>query len=143
MLAMDEKRQYEDSKSPFDRPRSSLDDPEQPLPAWHPSSLQCRDRTLRRLFITICILLATWTFSCSLVRSSSAPSSRSIDEQRKVLSDGLPQIIDSGNKTRNVSLEAHVMSKCPDAKACLRGLVVPAMEKISDKVDFELSFIGR
>jgi hypothetical protein len=35
------------------------------------------------------------------------------------------------------------MSKCPDAKACLQELVVPAMEKISDKVDFNLSFIGR
>jgi len=41
-----------------------------------------------------------------------------------------------------VALEAHVMSKCPDAKDCLQMLVVPAMEQISDKVDFQLSFIG-
>lgn len=34
------------------------------------------------------------------------------------------------------------MSKCPDARDCLRDLVVPAMERISDKVDFRLSFIG-
>ncbi|SMR61213.1 unnamed protein product [Zymoseptoria tritici ST99CH_3D1] len=34
------------------------------------------------------------------------------------------------------------MSKCPDARDCLRDLVVPAIEKIEDKVDFRLSFIG-
>lgn len=42
-----------------------------------------------------------------------------------------------------VSLEAHMMSKCPDARDCLRDLVVPAMEKIADKVDFKMSFIGQ
>ena len=41
-----------------------------------------------------------------------------------------------------VPLEAHIMSKCPDARDCLRDLVVPAMEKIYDKADFRLSFIG-
>ncbi|KAL8712918.1 MAG: hypothetical protein Q9220_002776 [cf. Caloplaca sp. 1 TL-2023] len=45
------------------------------------------------------------------------------------------------NKTL-VPLEAHVMSKCPDARDCLRDLVVPAMEQVVDKVDFTLSFIG-
>ena len=42
-----------------------------------------------------------------------------------------------------IPLEAHIMSKCPDARDCLRDLVVPAMEKIVDKVDFQLSFIGQ
>ncbi|KAL6239667.1 hypothetical protein BDW75DRAFT_198000 [Aspergillus navahoensis] len=41
-----------------------------------------------------------------------------------------------------VPFEAHIMSKCPDARDCIRELVVPTMEKISDKVDFELSFIA-
>ncbi len=45
--------------------------------------------------------------------------------------------------TTKVALEAHIMSKCPDAKDCLQKLVVPAMEQISDKVDFQLSYIGR
>jgi hypothetical protein len=35
------------------------------------------------------------------------------------------------------------MSKCPDAQACLQKLVLPAMEKVYDKVDFRLSFIAR
>ncbi|KAF7592919.1 hypothetical protein BBP40_012240 [Aspergillus hancockii] len=34
------------------------------------------------------------------------------------------------------------MSKCPDAQDCIQKLVIPAMEQISDKVDFELSFIA-
>jgi hypothetical protein len=42
-----------------------------------------------------------------------------------------------------IPLEAHIMSKCPDAQACLQKLVLPAMEQISDKVDFRLSFIAR
>lgn len=41
-----------------------------------------------------------------------------------------------------VPLEAHIMSKCPDAKDCLKDLVVPAMEKVYAKVDFKLSYIG-
>ncbi|EAW14429.1 GILT family protein [Aspergillus clavatus NRRL 1] len=44
--------------------------------------------------------------------------------------------------SKRIPLEAHIMSRCPDARDCLRQLVVPAMEQISDKVDFELSFIA-
>ncbi len=50
--------------------------------------------------------------------------------------------ISAANKTRLVPLEAHIMSKCPDARDCLRDLVVPAMEKVVDKVNFTLSYIG-
>ena len=42
-----------------------------------------------------------------------------------------------------VALEAHIMSKCPDAKYCLEKLIVPAMEKTHAKVNFTLSFIGQ
>ncbi|KAK2759183.1 hypothetical protein FQN54_003283 [Arachnomyces sp. PD_36] len=56
--------------------------------------------------------------------------------------DGLqaPTAVESFNK---VPLEAHIMSRCPDAKHCLRSLIVPAMEQVHDKVDLGLSFIGR
>ena len=47
----------------------------------------------------------------------------------------------SSNDTK-VPLEAHIMSKCPDARDCLRDLVVPAMEQVVSKVDFTLSYIG-
>ena len=43
---------------------------------------------------------------------------------------------------QHVSLEAHVMSKCPDARDCLRDLIVPAMARTADLVNFRLSFIG-
>ena len=46
------------------------------------------------------------------------------------------------NQTSLVPLEAHVMSKCPDAKTCLEELVVPAMEQVVDMVNFRLSYIG-
>ena len=46
------------------------------------------------------------------------------------------------NQTALVPLEAHIMSKCPDAKTCLEKLVVPAMEQVVDLVDFRLSYIG-
>ncbi|KAK4246535.1 hypothetical protein C7999DRAFT_33056 [Corynascus novoguineensis] len=41
-----------------------------------------------------------------------------------------------------VPLEAHIMSKCPDARDCLRDLVLPTMQKVHDKVNFTLSYIG-
>lgn len=40
-----------------------------------------------------------------------------------------------------VPLEAHIMSKCPDAKDCLHDMILPAMMNVSDKVDFKLSYI--
>lgn len=44
---------------------------------------------------------------------------------------------------KKVPLEAHIMSKCPDARDCLRDLILPTMQKVEGKVDFKLSFIGR
>jgi hypothetical protein len=41
-----------------------------------------------------------------------------------------------------VPLDVHIMSKCPDARDCLKKLVLPAMANVSDKVDFRLSMIG-
>lgn len=44
---------------------------------------------------------------------------------------------------RRVPLEAHIMSKCPDARDCLHDLILPAMQQVSTMVDFKLSYIGR
>ena len=43
----------------------------------------------------------------------------------------------------HVPLDIHIMSKCPDALDCLRDLVVPTMQQVSDRVDLRLSYIGR
>ncbi|CZS88744.1 uncharacterized protein RCO7_04486 [Rhynchosporium graminicola] len=48
---------------------------------------------------------------------------------------------DLGEKKR-VPLEAHIMSKCPDARDCLRDMVLPTMQQVIDKVNFTLSYIG-
>ena len=42
-----------------------------------------------------------------------------------------------------VPLEAHIMSRCPDARDCLHDMILPAMQNISHKVDFKLSYIGK
>ncbi|KAG5923054.1 hypothetical protein E4U53_003610 [Claviceps sorghi] len=41
-----------------------------------------------------------------------------------------------------VPLEAHIISKCPDTQDALRELILPAMQRVYDKVDFKLNFIG-
>ena len=45
--------------------------------------------------------------------------------------------------TGRVPLEAHIMSKCPDARDCLHDMILPAMQQVSHKVDFKLSYIGK
>ncbi|EFX05227.1 gamma interferon inducible lysosomal thiol reductase [Grosmannia clavigera kw1407] len=47
----------------------------------------------------------------------------------------------SGSKL--VPLEAHIMSKCPDARDCLHDLILPAMQQVYEKTNFTLSFIGQ
>ncbi|KAF2279022.1 uncharacterized protein EI97DRAFT_225532 [Westerdykella ornata] len=42
-----------------------------------------------------------------------------------------------------VPLEIHIMSKCPDARDCLKKLIIPTMANVAEKVDFRLSFIGK
>ena len=41
-----------------------------------------------------------------------------------------------------VPFEAHIMSKCPDARDCLREMVLPTMQRVFSKVNFTLSYIG-
>lgn len=52
-------------------------------------------------------------------------------------------VVQEEPQRHKVALEAHIMSKCPDAQDCLQQLVVPTMEQASDLVDFELSFIAK
>ncbi|KAK6596020.1 hypothetical protein H4I96_07469 [Botrytis cinerea] len=41
-----------------------------------------------------------------------------------------------------IPLEAHIMSKCKFNQDCLKMMVLPAMQRVYDKVNFTLSFIG-
>lgn len=49
---------------------------------------------------------------------------------------------DDWSPPQRVPLEAHIMSKCPDARDCLHDMILPAMMNVSHKVDFKLSYIG-
>ncbi|QIW99311.1 hypothetical protein AMS68_004829 [Peltaster fructicola] len=53
------------------------------------------------------------------------------------LADDLPM-----PRASKVALEAHIMSKCPDARDCLHDMILPAMMNVSSKVNFKLSYIG-
>ncbi|KAL9104056.1 MAG: hypothetical protein Q9163_000953 [Psora crenata] len=66
---------------------------------------------------------------------------QSFSAKRSWVSDE-PTGVVASNVSNLVPLEAHIMSKCPDARDCLRDLIVPAMEQVVDKVDFKLSYIG-
>jgi hypothetical protein len=50
---------------------------------------------------------------------------------------------DTPYSSGRVPLEAFIMSKCPDARDCLHDMILPAMQNVSHKVDFKLSYIGR
>lgn len=63
------------------------------------------------------------------------------EEQLASLPSSSPQVVVVKEKVL-VPLEAHIMSQCPDAQDCLVDLIVPAMQRVSDKVNFTLSFIG-
>jgi hypothetical protein len=130
------------TKPAFSTYQAGVEGDEKLQPRWQHNPTSHRDRPLRRLCVYVCIILAT----CTLMRSllPYVLESCGADHQRgRITGNNDLQTKTGGKSTRKVSLEAHVMSKCPDAKACLQELVVPAMEKVSDKVDFELSFIGR
>lgn len=55
--------------------------------------------------------------------------------------DALTEEDDGWGYPGKVPLEAHIMSKCPDARDCLHDLILPAMQNVSHKVDFRLSYI--
>lgn len=107
-----------------------------------------RDRTIKRslrrglIFILGCMLLYFVGISRLMASTKSALFNRPYFSGGHVESDESAKS-DAISHVNKVPLEAHIMSKCPDARDCLQQLVVPAMERISDKVDFKLSFIGR
>lgn len=111
---------------------------------------------VRRLCIAVVFLIGYYLL---LLKPSPACDGHHNARPQKDSLDGASGYIENGNHGANLAsltpdgqkslgqikipLEAHIMSKCPDAKACLQDLVLPAMEKVNDKVDFRLSFIAR
>lgn len=118
-----------------------------------------RNRVIAVAFaIGLCLFLlfSVHPFSTSLQRGGSpVPVQDALDRPSTSGSDGV-QIT-----KQLVPLEAHIMSKCPDARVCLappcaqalrtkltheqdclRDMILPTMMRVYDKVNFTLSFIG-
>jgi hypothetical protein len=109
---------------------------------------------LRRLGVAILFLVGYYLlvrpFSpCTEHHNTKLPESYTSDLEEMTNEDSHSASMRHTSGVQNVlgqtkiPLEAHIMSKCPDAQACLQKLVLPAMEKVYDKVDFRLSFIAR
>lgn len=125
---------------PTDEKSAHREHPIHDSPSLPSSASSC----LRRVLITLVILAIAlplgkyFSFSKLLVVHHISSS-----RQPHYLSLLNAQTDSRVNQTELVPLEVHIMSKCPDARDCLRDLVVPAMERVSDEVDLKLSFIGR
>ena len=96
-------------------------------------------RCMRLIYLYLLIMMAAWLSAIASYQFFRNPSIFwDLFPQKKALNNTLP-----GTPVIKIPFEAHIMSKCPDARDCLQQLVVPAMENISDKVAFNLSYIGR
>jgi hypothetical protein len=97
----------------------------------------------RRIATAIFLILTLWALTRAVVNHALFDPQNGFELGGTPLEQGLTTEIYNAAAATKVPLEAHIMSKCPDAKYCLQELVVPTMERVSDKVDFRLSFIGR
>ncbi|WQF85797.1 Putative gamma interferon inducible lysosomal thiol reductase GILT [Colletotrichum destructivum] len=102
--------------------------------ATPPPSYPMTSRVTRRKgLLPVLAMAALFAWSCwGYLRLPTAPA------RTGVVPDGAP----AAAVKDLVPLEAHIMSKCPDARDCLRDLVLPTMMKVQDKVNFTLSYIG-
>lgn len=105
----------------------------------------CRIGVIALLFIGYILLLRPSSPGCSGIAPQTENYRAEVQEEYdNYLQPG--RFASDAHQTleqTKIPLEAHIMSKCPDAQDCLQKLVLPAMERISDKVDFKLSFIAR
>lgn len=91
-----------------------------------------RARPLVLGFLTVALLYFAWSPLSSFI--AAGPLGATF---------GMPCIATTvADKGALVPLEAHIMSKCPDARDCLRMLVLPTMQRAYEKVNFTMSFIG-
>lgn len=99
------------------------------------TKVTARDYICKRVLPAILTILALFAIFRSTFVSDLhyAPNGR----------QGLLHEIEEEVDKPKVELEAHGMSRCPDFRDCLRELILPTMEQVSDRVNFTLSFIGQ
>ncbi|KJX92096.1 hypothetical protein TI39_contig5921g00004 [Zymoseptoria brevis] len=104
---------------------------------------QRRRLAYRFTLVSVLLLVCLRTLDFTSLRASCSTHLDDISRSWRTIGSPQTPLASSEVKSKRIPLEAHIMSKCPDARDCLRDLVVPAMEKIEDQVDFRLSFIGK
>ncbi|KAH7145774.1 hypothetical protein B0J13DRAFT_327358 [Dactylonectria estremocensis] len=97
-----------------------------------PRSLR-RNRPVATIVLCLIVFYTFWQF-----HPIANPPILNLHPGASVLGDTVT-VHDSANL---VPLEAHIISKCPDTKDALRQLLLPVMQRVHDRVNFTLSFIG-
>lgn len=95
-------------------------------------------RRFRPLLILTLVVLGLYSYVLPLVPLAVVPDLATLASKQAPPAQA-PVVVDT---TALVPFEAHIMSKCPDARDCLRKMVLPAMQRVYDKVNFTLSYIG-
>ncbi|KAF6828395.1 hypothetical protein CPLU01_08564 [Colletotrichum plurivorum] len=104
--------------------------------AYNPTTPNMSGRVARKrapmllTVVTVFLVYTVWQFT-SAGGAAGQAASRFVPQEAPIAAQG-----------KLVPLEAHIMSKCPDARDCLRDLVLPTMMKTYQKVNFTLSYIG-
>ncbi|KAI0175735.1 hypothetical protein GGR52DRAFT_327301 [Hypoxylon sp. FL1284] len=102
---------------------------------------RCRSGRRNRLLLNLTFVALVIYALCRITSLSSyavlfVPENFNPQSPQVAIDTPVPEVQDL------VPFEAHIMSKCPDARDCLRDMVLPAMVRVYDKVNFTLSFIG-
>ncbi|KAM5368644.1 hypothetical protein ACJZ2D_009416 [Fusarium nematophilum] len=119
-----------------------MDEKRSPPRAMSPTRSLRRNRPVVAVAFVIGVLYTFWLWQPF---SLPAPAARQVPEVDVSLTDPLAGTNTEPIQTtdRLVPLEAHIISKCPDTRDALRELILPVMQRVHDKVNFTLSYIGR
>ncbi|KAI0396260.1 hypothetical protein F5Y17DRAFT_128097 [Xylariaceae sp. FL0594] len=121
------------------------------LPLVEKSSANAMNRNRRRnkhIFVVLLVALTTYSlYVCGLFSNYAnallPPQSKAVpNAELHDVSDAVKPSPSAQTRKELVPLEAHIISKCPDTRDCLRELLLPAMIQVHDKVNFTLSYIG-
>lgn len=94
------------------------------------------------LFTSVMLYMRPLSDFAPRVQLPPMPKSSTLNKAPPSIPENKPPTTKTSMGTKLVPLEAHVMSKCPDTRDCLREMVLPAMQRAYDKVNFTLSFLG-
>ncbi|XXG94130.1 hypothetical protein Hte_000382 [Hypoxylon texense] len=104
-------------------------------------SLRCHSRRRHRPLL-ILTLIAVVIYALYNINAVSSYAILFVPDTSDLPSSQTPLDKPVSAAQEPVPFEAHIMSKCPDARDCLRDMVLPAMMRVYDKVNFTLSYIG-